>query len=586
MAKTHNHDRQTLRYFWEACIANKGTSLLALLFPIGAILTTIGVPLIIGRTIAALTHSPDQAMSYVPYLVAVGLLGVLANRVGGQALFTVQARAMGQLQEQAFQGLMRRSMGFHNNNVGGKLVSDAIDYPTAFAQLIDALYTNLLPIVLILVCGSVVVFIESWQLGIVIAIMSLYAIAATAWSTYTRSGVRQRRQELGKKVTAHVADAVVNVPTVKTFALEERELHRHRELNQKLTSARIEDWRTGSGLANTRMAVLMVMQIGFIVLLIRAVSNDPSLLDVGIFAFSFTTTLSIRLMQLHPLMRQLEDGFLNASPMTEILIQQSEIQDIPHAQVLKVSDGVIDFNKVQFQYADSHQPNQVFDDLSLHIKSGEKIGLVGPSGGGKSTLTRLLLRFEDIEGGSINIDGQNIAQVTQESLRKAVSYVPQEPLLFHRSIAENIAYGRPDATLEEIIAASKLAYADDFIRELSDGYETVVGERGVKLSGGQRQRVAIARAILKDAPILVLDEATSALDSESEVYIQKALWQLMEGRTTIVVAHRLSTIQKMDRIIVLENGHIAEEGNHARLLKNKGTYAKLWSHQSGGFIED
>jgi ATP-binding cassette subfamily B protein len=197
-----------------------------------------------------------------------------------------------------------------------------------------------------------------------------------------------------------------------------------------------------------------------------------------------------------------------------------------------------------------------------------------------------LLRFDDIDSGAITVDGQNIAEVTQDSLRQAISYVPQEPLLFHRSVSENIAYGQPDASKAAIAKAATSAHAADFIEKLADGYDTVVGERGVKLSGGQRQRVAIARAILKNAPILVLDEATSALDSESEVLIQDALWKLMEGRTAIVIAHRLSTIQKMDRIIVLEDGQITEEGTHKQLLKQKGTYAKLWAHQSGGFLEE
>jgi len=584
--KSHSYDRQTLSHFWRACMMQRNQAILSLLFPVGAILATVGVPLIIGRAIAGLTQSSDAAMHYVPYLIVIGIAATICNRIGAKALFTLQARTMGYLQQQGFEALMRRSMGFHNNNVGGKLVSDAVDYPSAYATLMDSIYTNLLPFVLILVVGTTVVFVESWQLGLVIAGMSLYALGSTAWTTYSRSDVRRRRQALNKSVISHIADAVVNVPTVKTFAHEKRELSRHQDLNQQLTDVRIEDWRTGASMANTRQAVLTAMQIGFVVLLIRAVSQDPSLLDVGIFAFSFTTTLSTRLMQLHPLMRQLEDGFLNASPMTEIISQQSEIQDSAHAKPLTVSKGAIDLDKVEFQYADTGQVNQVFDKLTLHIKPGEKIGLVGPSGGGKSTFTRLLLRFEDIDSGSISIDKQNIAAVTQESLRQAISYVPQEPLLFHRSVADNIRYGKPGASLEEVQAAAKLAYADDFIQELSDGYETIVGERGVKLSGGQRQRVAIARAILKDAPILVLDEATSALDSESEVYIQKALWQLMEGRTTIVIAHRLSTIQKMDRILVLEDGQIQEQGTHAHLLKRKGTYAMLWNHQSGGFIED
>jgi len=222
----------------------------------------------------------------------------------------------------------------------------------------------------------------------------------------------------------------------------------------------------------------------------------------------------------------------------------------------------------------------------LQIKPGERIGLVGVSGSGKTTLTKLLLRFADVEKGEITIDGQNIKKVTQESLRKNIAYVPQETSLFHRSIAENIAYGKPDASQAEIEHAAKLANADEFIKDLPNGYETLVGERGVKLSGGQRQRIAIARAILKDAPILVLDEATSALDSESEALIQGALKELIKDRTSIVIAHRLSTVMNLDKIIVLKDGKIAEAGSHTELLKKGGAYARLWSRQSGAFLDE
>jgi ATP-binding cassette subfamily B protein len=229
----------------------------------------------------------------------------------------------------------------------------------------------------------------------------------------------------------------------------------------------------------------------------------------------------------------------------------------------------------------------LFQDFNLSIAPGEKVGLVGHSGSGKTTFTRLLLRFSDIQGGEILVDGQNIAGVTQDDLRSRIAYVPQEPMLFHRTISENIGYGIAKPDMKKVETAAKLAHADEFIQLLPKGYDTLVGERGVKLSGGQRQRIAIARAMLKDAPILLLDEATSALDSESEVLIQDALWKLMEGRTAIVIAHRLSTIQKMDRILVLEDGKVIEQGSHKQLLKKKnGVYAKLWAHQSGGFIDD
>jgi ATP-binding cassette subfamily B protein len=238
---------------------------------------------------------------------------------------------------------------------------------------------------------------------------------------------------------------------------------------------------------------------------------------------------------------------------------------------------------VRFAYP-SRPP--LFDGFDLSIVAGEKVGLVGRSGGGKTTLTRLLLRFADLEAGAIEIGGQNIARVAQASLRDSIATVPQEPAMFHRTIAENIRFGRPSATDAEVRRAAELAHAAEFIAELPFGYDTLVGERGVKLSGGQRQRVAIARAILKDAPILVLDEATSALDSESETYIQEALWALMRNRTAIVIAHRLSTVRRMDRLVVLEAGTIIEEGRHDQLLAARGHYAKLWDHQSGGFLQE
>ena len=227
----------------------------------------------------------------------------------------------------------------------------------------------------------------------------------------------------------------------------------------------------------------------------------------------------------------------------------------------------------------------VFNNFSLKIKSGEKVGLVGHSGSGKSTLTKLLMRFVNISGGEILIDGQNIRAVRQDDLRQHISYISQEPILFHRSIRDNIAYSRPNASEEQIIESAKKAHAHEFILNLKYGYDTLVGERGVKLSGGERQRVAIARAMLKDSPILMLDEATSSLDSISESYIQDAFNELMKGKTTIVIAHRLSTIQKMDRIIVLDKGQIAEEGTHKELLENNALYSKLWEHQTGGFLE-
>jgi ATP-binding cassette subfamily B protein len=281
--------------------------------------------------------------------------------------------------------------------------------------------------------------------------------------------------------------------------------------------------------------------------------------------------------------RNIERSLADAHEMTEILLTPKFVIDKPNASEFVPDNGAIAFSNVSFSY-DSRA--NLFDGLNLTIKPGEKIGLVGPSGGGKTTITKLILRLSDISSGQIIVDTQNIAEVQQDTLREHIAFVPQEPILFHRTLADNIRYGNENATDEELLRAAKLAHADEFISALPLKYETLVGERGVKLSGGQRQRVAIARAMLRKARILVLDEATSALDSESEALIQDALWKLMKGRTAIVIAHRLSTIQKMDRIVVLDKGQIVEQGTHAELVKYKGMYAKLWAHQSGGFLQE
>ncbi|MBQ9180664.1 ATP-binding cassette domain-containing protein, partial [Candidatus Saccharibacteria bacterium] len=313
-------------------------------------------------------------------------------------------------------------------------------------------------------------------------------------------------------------------------------------------------------------------------------SRDLFGLDIAnmVFLFSLTSTLLSNAWELNHVLRSLNRAFGNAKEMVEILDLPYIIDDKTD-RPLEIHEAGREVSHIMFQHKEKKTP--LFEDFSLNVPAGKSLGLVGVSGSGKTTLTKLLLRFDDVGKGAIFIDGQDIRDVTQKSLREAIAYVPQESSLFHRSVYENIAYGKPGATLEEVKEAARLANADEFIRDLPDGYDTMVGERGVKLSGGQRQRIAIARAILKDAPILVLDEATSALDSESEAAIQEALANLMRGRTSIVVAHRLSTVAGLDKIVVLSNGKIMEEGAHQELLARKdGEYAKLWNRQSGGFI--
>lgn len=582
-----NYERQTLTIFWHAIWRdNRGLFVRSLLYMVGILCINIGMPLLVSLTLAALATGHANVAPYLLPLGIMAALGVFGNWYGFTNLLRLQAHTQTDLLERAMSTLLRREVGFHTNNIGGKLVNNALQYPVASGHLIDALYINMLPFLLIMVVGIGIVLSRSPAMGLALIVITATVLVLTLRESKRRASRRAERKLVQNAMIAHASDTIVNAQAVKTFAREERELRTHRKLSENLQQLRLTDWSTMVRSASTRMGVLLALQIVFIVFVAYLLQDDPGVLGVGIFSFSYMITLTNRLFEVGTMIRNTEEAFLEAASMTEIILQQTEITDAPHAKKLRIAHGDIALRDVCFAYKDAANNKQVFDALNLIIPSGQKVGLVGPSGGGKSTLTRLLLRFDDITTGSIAIDDQDIRDVTQASLRQAISYVPQEPLLFHRSIFDNIAYGKPTASLAQVRAAAKQAFADDFITKLPGGYDTIVGERGVKLSGGQRQRVAIARAILKDAPILILDEATSALDSESEVYIQQALQELMKGRTTLVVAHRLSTIQKMDRVIVLDNGVIVEDGTHRSLQKKNGLYARLWAHQSGGFIED
>ncbi len=581
------HVRETLALYWRATIQHKRQSVLALMLPASGILLGVFVPLAASKTLADIIGNHTRLWSDFFWFVALAAIAVAGNTLGIRACLALQARVMQDLGDQMFARILQRSVGFFNNQIGGKLVSDALDFVNSYGLLFNTVFINVISLVLTVVIGLAIVTISNWIIGSTMLTLLIVLVWWTVIATSERSALRNNRMKLTKKLTGHIADNIVNAVTVKTFAREADEMVDNARLTQDLANARLIDWMNTITNESLRMGFLLLMQAALLLTLIWLTRHDPHLLATGIFAFTYTLTLINRFFTINTLTRQIEEGFLNASPMTEILLQPIEITDAPDARPLEITRGEIELHDVTFRYADAKKDDTVFEDLNLHIKPGEKIGLVGHSGGGKSTLTRLLLRFDDITGGSITIDGQDICKVTQTSLRAAISYVPQEPLLFHRSIRDNIAYGNRDASVKQIEEAAQLAYAYDFISKLPQKYDTTVGERGVKLSGGQRQRIAIARAILKNAPILVLDEATSALDSESEKAIQKALWELMSGKTAVVVAHRLSTIQKMDRILVLSDGKIVEQGSHKELIaRANGTYAKLWAHQSGGFIEE
>ena len=392
-----------------------------------------------------------------------------------------------------------------------------------------------------------------------------------------------KRTEAETKSTGLLADTITNSNNVKLFNGYIFEVKKFDEVMENLKHWRVFTWNLGAGFEAVQRFLMLILELGLIFTAIILWKNHA--LTVGDFVLLQTYLLTVFNISSNfgRVLRRLYESLADAAEMTDVLMTSHEIIDIANAPELAVTEGKIEFENVTFNY---NSGRKIIEKLNLNIKPQERVAIIGPSGAGKTTLIKLLLRMHDVEGGWIMVDGQNIAEVTQESLWKNISLVPQDPILFHRTLFENIQYGKQNATKEEVIRAAKLANAHEFIESFSEKYETYVGERGVKLSGGERQRVAIARAILRNAPILILDEATSSLDSESEGMIQEALEKLMKGKTVIVVAHRLSTIRKSDRIIVVDKSGIAEQGTHKELIeKDNGTYKKLWELQVCGFIQ-
>ena len=380
-----------------------------------------------------------------------------------------------------------------------------------------------------------------------------------------------------------LADTIANQNNIEIFSCHESEKNNFKEVTEDQKRQVAFNWNADLGIEAIQSAFIIFIE--FIIFYFTIRYWQMGLVTIGTFVLvqMYVIGLGLRLWEFSRVVRDFYESYADAKEMVEIMKLPYKIKDAPDAKPLDAPLGEVVFSGVNFSFNDGRE---VLKNIDLKIEAGEKIALVGPSGSGKTTLIRLLLRFYDVISGSIAIDGQNIKNATLVSLRNNISLVPQDPILFHRTIRENIRYGRESATDEDVISAAKLAHCDEFIENLPKKYETYVGERGIKLSGGERQRVAIARAILKNAPILILDEATSSLDSRSEALIQDALDALMKDKTVIVIAHRLSTIRKMDRIIVLEKGVIKEEGSHGELITKDTLYKKLWALQAGGFIRN
>ena len=536
-------------------------------------------------TFARDAHAPGELLVVPVLLVAVAWLGgEVVWRVAAWFLQRFEADAMRALHIEAMDELSAKDVGFFHDNFAGSLTKRALGYARRFEDVFDvcafSIAGNLLPLTFAVV---VLAQFSGWLVAVLVA-MLVVAFVCLRPLIRRRHELVQIREVASNVLAGHVADSIANAETVRAFAREPEEAAIHARNVDDYTTKMFRSWNY----QNTRVDVvtsplyMLTNVLGLVVAI--AVGRRSGFAIEGVFlTFSYFAQSTRVMWEFNRIYRNLETSLTDAAQFTELLLDPPAIVDAERVEAFTPRDASVRFRSVRFAYGSRPA---LFDGFDLAIAPGEKVGLVGRSGGGKTTLTRLLLRFADVDKGAIELGGQNIARIAQAALRGAIAMVPQEPAMFHRTIAENIRFGRPTASDRDVRRAAELAHAAEFIAELPAGYDTLVGERGVKLSGGQRQRIAIARAILKDAPILILDEATSALDSESEKHIQEALWTLMRDRTAIVIAHRLSTVRRMDRLVVLEAGRIIEHGRHDQLLAVGGHYAALWEHQSGGFQEE
>lgn len=577
--------RQTLGLFWQHSIKYKLAFTVIIVGVVLTVASDVIRPFLIRDLFNSLaTVTPNESEAIVRIIFMILGLSIIHNilwRIIGFTNNYFQARVMSDLLDTCYRYLHNHSIGFFDNNFVGSIVTKVRRLSRSFESFMDTITFNIARVVLRVV---VIMGVLLWYKPAFGAYMGIWVIIYVGFALYFSKyklpwDLKKVAQDT--KTTAHLADTVTNHQNVKLFSAYNREVSAFENITNQLFRFRKKSWDLGQW-SEAFQGVSMVA-LEFVVLIVAYKYWKEGSLTIGDFALlqAYLADLFSHLWDFGRYIRSTYESIADANEMTAMLVKPHAIVDNPGAKLLDVKKGQIIFRNVGFHYFEAHPILKEFD---LEINPGERIALVGKSGGGKSTIVKTLFRFVDIQSGAIEIDGQNIANVTQESLRSNISLVPQESLLFHRSLMENIRYGKPTASDEEVFAAAKAAHCHEFIDTFELKYDTLVGERGVKLSGGERQRVAIARAILKNAPILVLDEATSSLDSESETLIQDALLTLMKDKTTIVIAHRLSTIRKMDRIIVIEGGRIVEQGKHEELVKaEQGTYQKLWDIQVGGF---
>lgn len=582
--------RDVARAFWRGIKPQRGWVYFLIFSVAAANVVGIIIPLFYRQFFDIITLGEDKILiakkllAIIFYVAFLNFLSWLFYRLATVANVKYQITTMARLKQQSYDYLMRHSYSFFANNFVGSLVQKVNRFARSFERLSDNLIWNMLPLFIKLVSIFIVVSLINIWIAAIILIWAvcflMFNIVFSNWKLKYDIKVA----EIDSRATGYLADTLTNQNAITIFSRTGYESAGYKKVTGEQANLAKFTWGLDAMIEAGQHFLGVVIEF---VLFFFALSYwEKGLSTVGVFVLLqvYIIDLIHQLWGFTRIVRDTYQSYADAKELVEITLLPHEIKDAPGAQELNVSRGEVEFQNLSFSFS---QTREVLSGVSLTIKPGEKVALVGPSGAGKTTFTRLLLRLYSPTDGRILIDGQDIAKATQDGLRNNIAMVPQDTVLFHRTLAENIGYGKPDASREEIERVAALAHCDEFIKDLPQGLETYVGERGVKLSGGERQRVAIARAILKNAPILILDEATSSLDSRSEAMIQDALNVLMKDKTTIVIAHRLSTIQKMDRIIVIDGGKIIEEGRHNDLLERSDSlYRKLWTLQAGGFLPD
>lgn len=578
--------RKTFKIFWTHAWHYKWQVVFIIAGVIAHVILQNYTPILYGRLIDAVSlatakHDLAPAIHIIWLILIVSLVRLTVARSFNFVNNFFQPKVMADLNNSCFAYLHRHSYAFFSNNFVGSLVTKVKRYERSFEQIADQVTFDLGRTFLDTLVAVIVLLTINRTIGLIIFAWVVFYLLFSYFFSLYKLPVDIKRANADTNVTAQLADSITNNFNIKTFASHATEEKKFGQAANNQFFWRKRSWDLAT-ISEIVQSISMVC-LEFILLYLAIKYWQKGIITIGTIAVlqAYLMRLFDKLWSAGKHIRAIYESLADANEMTEILVRPHEVKDVVHAKNLVVKKGQIDFDSVNFGY---FKEANVLKDFSLTINPGQRVALIGPSGGGKSTIVKLLFRFYDIVGGKILVDGQNIAAVTQDSLRASMSLVPQDPILFHRSLMENIRYAQSSASDEEVVAAAKKAHAHEFISNFTEGYNTLVGERGIKLSGGERQRVAIARAILKNAPVLILDEATSSLDSQNEQYIQDALKTLMKGKTTIVIAHRLSTIMQMDRIVVIGNGQIMEEGKHAELLKiREGLYQKLWEIQAGGF---